>query len=396
MRRPLLLLPLLAFACATPNRAPTKAPAKRPLIVELPETHDVALFYGELEMLRRAVADFLRRRTELGVQPVPDLALEVVRGQLAKDRAECGAPSSRRALLDAQHPNAVYGDVTATCAERPCTLTVQLFGPPEEGSAARRQIARFRAEIADPSDANQWVNAVGALTPVPVPPQPTRGVLEPIDASAPPVRIEGVGTARPWKVGPTKEDLADAQGALDACHVQRGGIARPDRVSLEISPKGRVARCEGFSHLSNEGPERMKCLCQALSRVTFPPGPRGRRLQVRLLNRPGSPRRGVHVLALMRDLKVPRGYGFAAANLEDHDGPLYACVPQDSPKMQAHLRLRLAVDGTGHVTGAEVVGGDAPEALQACARAAATEIALPCPPGRTPTSVEVTYRFTVE
>lgn len=386
--RPLLsALPLLTIACITPAGQPASSPpVQTEAVVQAVQTRGVALFYGEREMLRRAIADHLRRKSSLQLRPLPDLALEVVRAQLAKDRAECGAPTVRRALIAERHPAAVYVSPSARCDEAGCRLTATVTRPPAGGAGKWTQLERWSAEVTDPKTANGWVNAVGSLAPSPAP-SGGGGLLGSIGREhTPPVEVLGVDAVHSFTEAP---GFAAAQPALDACHVAGWTSASEDRIALELAPNGRVARCEGDSSRPDEGPARMKCLCKALARVQLEAGPRGRRLALRVINHPGrgpAAPEGVHVHLEQVTIRPKFAIG---PSLSDHKARIAACATR---KSAGQMQVRLRIDGTGRAGSAEISNSTLPPEVEGCMRAALEAVRVPCPPSRGEATIELRVR----
>lgn len=392
--RILLFALTLCLGCASATKAPTPNQAPRQTaVVELVKTNHVAMFWGEREMLRRAVADHLKRQSSLRLQPLPDLEQEVLRAQLAKDRAECGAPTRPSVWTAAQHPNAVYVRTTASCVQRPCTLNVRIERPPEGGKGPWTVLERWAAPVNNPVTTNQWINAVGSLAPRAAEANAAAGMLlGSTTADGPKVRVLGVSTVHAWSGPPTVTMITRAQDALDACHRPGWSSAGTDHVAVEVSPQGRVARCEGASHREQEDGRRLKCVCQAISKLPFGRGPRGRRFEIQLLNRPwalSTPRKS----ASARLVQATYAPGFdprpeLAASASD----LVACLPDGA--MQATLEAEFQVSGQGQLTAPQILG--VPEDVAACAADVLKRVKLPCTSKRQPHRGQASFELRVQ
>lgn len=281
-----LLLIVAATGCVTPQASkPAQQATRRTAIVEPLDTTDIALFWPEKEMLRRAVADHLKRQSSLHIQPLSDLALDVLRAQVKKNAQQCGLPN-RTQLLAAKYPDAVYVKTFARCSNLPCALDVQIGRKTAAGEW--QGLEKWSTVIQDPTSARHWVNAVGDLKIY------TDERFRPGGAGAefgvePPVHVLATSSVHPWTVVPTVPMLRKAQAALSACHAPDRKTSGEDKLAIEVSPKGRIQRCEGESYDSNEGSQRMKCLCRALAGLQYEAGPKGRRFEARLLNSSAAP-----------------------------------------------------------------------------------------------------------
>ncbi len=374
--RILLLALTLCLGCATATKSPTPGTQPRQTaVVELVKTNHVAMFWGEREMLRRAVADHLKRQSSLRLQPLPDLEQEVLRAQLAKDRAECGAPTRPSIWMAAQHPDAVYVRTTASCVQRPCTINVRVERPPTGGKGPWTVLERWTTPVQNPTTTNQWINAVGSLVPLPSAKTAAAGMLTGSSSpDGPKVRVLGVSTVHPWAAPPTVTMITRAQDALDACHRPGWSSAGTDHVAVEVSPQGRVARCEGASHREQEDGRRLKCVCQAVSKLPFGRGPRGRRFEIQLLNRPvalNAPKEGASV----RLIEATHQPGFdPRPELAASASELLGCLPETA--MQATMQAKFQVSGQGQLTQPQISG--VPQEVAACAAEALRRVKLPC------------------
>ncbi len=276
-----LLLILAATGCVTPQASkPAPQTTRLVAIVEPLETTYLALFWAEKEMLRRAVADHLKRQSSLHIQPLSDLELNVLRAQVKKNSQQCGLPN-RAQLLANKYPDAVYVQTSAECVSRPCTLDVQIGRKSADGEW--QSLQKWSTVIKDPTSARHWVNAVGDLK-VYTQERFGLGGLGATFGSEPPVHVLSTSSVHPWKTVPTVPMLRKAQPALNACHAPGRKTSGIDKLAIEVSPRGRIQRCEGEPYDSNEGPRRMKCLCRALAGLQYEAGPKGRRFEVHLLN----------------------------------------------------------------------------------------------------------------
>lgn len=392
MRRLLFLL-VLVTGCATPGAAPPVAtPAGVPAVVELPSTLDVALFFGEREMLRRAVADHLRRSSKLNLAPLPDLEEQVIRATAAKSKETCAYPTSEDTVLTARHPDALHVSVHASCHDGVCTLRA-VVRRPSSSNRATETLERWTAPVTDPGTAQGWVNAVGSLALAPEPPGGGMDLLGRVDEGGHPVDVVGIGSAQPFTPALTQDVLTPVRKAMDACHVPGWTSAGTDHLAVELAPAGTVARCEGAPHKEGEGPQRMACLCKALVGLKLPPGPRGRRFEVRVLNRPqGGPKLPTGAWASLERANRAPGFDPRPA-LGEHARALAACAAAAGGPVDLEVQVDLQVDGRGQASGATARAEGAPAGLLACVQAELAQAALPCPPEGAPQTVSATYRL---
>jgi hypothetical protein len=392
MKRRWLLLALTA-GCATPASPPAEAPrAGIPAVVEPPSTLDVPLFYAERELLRRAVADHLMRVSQVGLRPLPDLELEVIRAAAMKSKEACAAPTGEDTLLAAKHPDALRVTIHASCAATPCLLRVAVQRPPKD-TGPWQTLERWETSVPNPREGRGWIDAVGALALAPPPSGGGLGLLGSVDEGGHPVDVVGIGGPLAFDPPLSEATLEPVRGALDACHTPGWSSAGTDHLAVALARSGAVARCEGISHLEGEGPARMACLCRALQGLKLPPSADAdRRLEVRLLNRPmGGPKppQGAYA-SLERATRAP-GFDPRAA-LSAHARAVATCAAQAGAAGELEVQVDLQLDGRGQAHAATARAPGAPAGLTACVEAALSQAALPCPPEGAPQTVSAIFK----
>jgi hypothetical protein len=258
-------------------------------------------------------------------------------------------------------------------------------------------VAEWRAEVADPISPAAWQQAVGRLAaPPPRDAGDLLGYLSRDDERHPLVEILHVDGIGSWPAPPTAADLADRQADLDACHAPGWSSAGEDDVSLDIAPDGSVARCEAFAHDDPFDPDRIACLCRALSAARFPEHPFDRRVSLGVMNHPGgsgAPTADGRTVFAQVDSLQSADTGVTRSGLQDVLTPVARCAAATPMAEPLRFSARLGADPTGRIVAVDTSESrDLDPALRSCIETALGGGRASCTSTGDPAELAVTVR----
>lgn len=336
------------------------------------------MFPEELAVLTDDVRAFLVSQPLLPARLISRADVRAAWEEAARGSERCRVPAPMSEAVRGAFPDAFPAFVTASCASRPCTLSVQILQPGKGGALTR--LAMWTARVERPETVDAWREATLHLT-ADTGAAPDTAVVNP-RGGAPAVHLQQVTATGAWRARPETAAFAERRPALDACHVASWPWAEPEEVTLALDEDGAVVRCHVDTNEQDSDEPRLACLCGALSRPRFEPGEAGRRVGVRILNEP-----------VVEVREGGRRFGAAFGRITSGTGliprrwltrasvRLAGCYAAAHPTGDKRLKLWIDAAPDGTVTGARVVAGvpsDSP--LARCLVDVLRRTALPCMP----------------
>ncbi|PTL78649.1 hypothetical protein [Vitiosangium sp. GDMCC 1.1324] len=292
------------------------------LVVTPPEARDAVLLDEEAAKLHDAAAAFLAQQ-KVGAELVPPteiraLAVLAASGRTADDGPVCARPPSLEELISRRYPGAGRAYVSATSACKPSPVSTSADAVDTDDPMARLERDKscermhmlevggripgaegqqdrwlhWRATVAHPETGQGWIEAIRHLRKLPQ--SPMGYSILGLDKGQG-VELEYSVLLGPWRKGgpffsrapsgsaaavALREGLAAAEERVQTCHVESYGRSS---VGLQLDREGKVAACVSASD-ERARPAHHHCLCDAFAQATFPPGAKGRRLFVALVN----------------------------------------------------------------------------------------------------------------
>lgn len=371
--RPWLWLPLLLVACAEapPARpesvtndagaatAASAAPAG-PYVVLPVEGKAIPLFGDERRVLQAKALDLIAAQ---GATVVKLDELDA----FTTPEAACRATRTFDDRVRARYGRAPQVHVTASCAERPCTIVLAIVRP-GEGDAAE-PLDTFETRVDAPDSLAGWIAALDKLGP-----KSANSPALVLSARTGPAtaRAESVAAFGKWTTAPLPT-LFD----FGSCFEDGWTRGDTDAVRLAVDETGHPTRCEVEPDPRHPNGNRLGCYCNVARAAHFDAGDASRRLEVRVVNdpHPSVDVHGVHYLARLQALHASDG-GLVGPHLERANPRLAACVAASASVVPALSHLRLDVDPMGVVTKVAMDGTN--DAFRACCGASLRGTAMPC------------------
>ena len=371
-----------------PSATPASPPAPAGPYVLVPASASFApLFPDELAALRKRVFELVAKQgVPLAKQEELD-ALEAL-SQSGRTRAEgplCAAPTELQDLIVAKYGRVPQVHLRATCEGGPCKVYLDIARPPE-GVGAWEYLDRFVADVEKPATLDRWLAALEKLAPAAAS-APVTDAEHRASADAHPVHIDAVAALGEWKETPAAVDFGAAQAALDACFENGWPTSGQDAIRLSYGADGAVQHCDVEAAEHHGSQARIACLCNAVQGVHRTPGAEGRRVELRVTNAPrsGMDARGVHY-AVRFDSVTSSDQTEVRPQLGAGATAVSACAAAMGLQSPLNLRVRLDVDPTGHVLGANTSATS--DALRMCLIGNLRTLTLPCARSGTAYAVE--------
>jgi len=345
------------------------------------------LFPDELATLRKRVFELVAKQgVPLAKQEELD-ALEALSqsGRVRVEGPVCAAPTELQDLIVAKYGRVPQVHLRATCEGGPCKVYLDIARPPE-GVGAWEYLDRFAADVEKPATVDGWLAALEKLAPAAT----SRGSdLADISlrAGVHPVHLDAVATLGDWKEALAVADFSTAQPALDACFESGWPTSGQDAIRLSYGADGTIQHCDVEAVEHHGAQSRVACLCNAVQIVRRPPGAEGRRVELRVTNAPrsGMDARGMHY-AVRFDSVTASDQTEVRPQLGAGATAVSACAAAMGLQSALNLRVRLDVDPTGHVLGANTSATS--DALRMCLIGNLRSLTLPCARSGTAYAVE--------
>lgn len=298
----------------------------------------VTLLDDEAAAVRARVAKSL---VGLGHELVPVAELERIEAAAAAGRLVLEGDQSCQAPLGAAEVHARYfagrpsAEVSATCFEDDCSLTVMLDDPAHPDAF----IAYEGRKVSRPYDPRAWVSAAGRLRASDSFGMGGLGLFG--TSHSPPVRFNPPTGIGPWGAQPPRSEPFDALEPVVA------GCAHPDplvgftwQVRVAVDRRGKVERCGARSAHSSARASDGDCVCRAIETIGFPAGSAGRRLRVDAVD-DGGFRGSGHFVRVQPGTEV-------WVERFDEAPALARCLADHPPPADfvAQVSVALALDGT--------------------------------------------------